>query len=114
MKKAKKKELFNKEDKHQELAHLIVLKLASVWLEEQDWLRTPYGGQNAVEDFLFQVQLTSKCMWDDVFYEKEKNFSYNLKNLKKQISELSSLSPELNIFFNNRLHLITNSKSIAK
>lgn len=97
--------LIDSEEKYQQMARLIILKLAVAWLEKQDWLRTPYGGQNPVQDLVFQTQLTANRVWEEFFSKSEHNFNYDLRLLKKEILEISDLSPELKEFFNKKLSI---------
>lgn len=90
--------------KHQEMARLIILKLAAAWLEKQDWLNSPYGGQNPVQDLLFQTQLTANCIWEDFFSKKENHVDYDRESLKRKILEIGDLTPELREFFKNKLN----------
>ncbi len=94
--------LLDTEEKHQQMARLIILKLAAAWLEKQDWLNSPYGGQNPVQDLLFQTQLTANCIWEDFFSKKENHVNYDMKYLRRQILEMSDLTPELREFFKNQ------------
>ena len=72
--------------------------------EKQDWLNSPYGGQNPVQDLLFQTQLTANCIWEDFFSKKENHVDYDRESLKRKILEMSDLTPELREFFKNKLN----------
>ena len=93
--------LLNNEEKHQQIERLIILKLAASWLEKQEWVNTPYGGQNPVQDLLFQTQLTANRIWEDFFSKRENGLSTD--DLKHQILEISNLTPELKNFFSSQL-----------
>lgn len=93
--------LLNSDEKHQQMVSLIVLKLAASWLEKQEWVSTPYGGQNPLQDLIFHTQLTANRIWEDFFSKKMDQFT--LEEVKRQISDLGDLTPELQIFIENRL-----------
>lgn len=93
--------LLDSSEKHQQMVRLIILKLAASWLEKQDWVSNPYGGQNPLQDLIFQTQLTANRIWEDFFSKKMDQFKAD--ELKRQISELGDLTPELQLFFENKL-----------
>lgn len=95
--------LIDTEEKHQQMARLIILKLAAGWLEKQDWVSSPYGGQNPVQDLLFQIQLTANRTWEDFFTNKEGTFNFDVEQLKEKIVEMGDLDSELKAFFNKTL-----------
>lgn len=95
--------LLDTEEKHQQMARLIILKLAAGWLEKQDWVSSPYGGQNPVQDLLFQIQLTANRTWEDFFTNKEESFNFDVEQLKEKIVEMGDLDSELKAFFNKTL-----------
>jgi hypothetical protein len=96
--------LLNTEEKHEEMARLIILKLAATWLEKQDWVSSPYGGQNPVQDLLFHAQLAANRVWEDFFSKKENNVDFDAQSLQKKILEIADLTPELKDFFHKRLN----------
>lgn len=93
--------LLDTDEKHQQMIRLIILKLAASWLEKQDWVSNPYGGQNPLHDLIFQTQLTANRVWEDFFSKKMD--PDKAEQLKRQISELGDLTPELQLFFENKL-----------
>ncbi|MBC7458690.1 MAG: hypothetical protein H7235_10450 [Bdellovibrionaceae bacterium] len=95
--------LLDSNEKHQQMARLIILRLAASWLEKQNWVSTPYGGQNPVQDLLFQAQLAANRVWQDFFSKNSNNFNYDVSRIKEQILQMSELSPELKEFFQKRL-----------
>lgn len=95
--------LLESEEKHQQMARLVVLKLAASWLEKQYWVSPPYGGQNPIQDLLFQIQLTTNRTWHDLFSNDEKNFNFDVRQLKDKIFEMGNLDSELKDFFNKTL-----------
>lgn len=94
--------LLDTEEKHQQMAQLIILKLAAKWLEKQDWVSSPYGGQNPIQDFIFQTELAANNIWNDFFSDNQNKFKFDIKNLEGQILEMSKMDPQLNEFLNNR------------
>lgn len=91
--------LLDTEEKYQQMAQLFVLKLAVSWLEKQEWMSSPYGGQNPAQDLLFQTQLTANRMWED-FFSKRNNYDQN--NLKKQFGDMGDVASELSDFFDRK------------
>ncbi len=95
--------LLDSDEKHQQMARLIILRLAASWLEKQNWVQAPYGGQNPVQDLLFQAQLAANRVWEDFFSKNKNSFNYDVSKIKEQILQMSELSPELKDFFQRRL-----------
>lgn len=93
--------LLDTTEKHQQMANLVFLKLAASWLEKQNWVSNPYGGQNPLQDLIFQTQLTANRIWEDFFSKKMDSFK--AEELKRQISELEDLTPELQTFFEQKI-----------
>lgn len=97
----KERTLINCEEKQQQIMRLIILKMAASWLEKQDWVTTPYGGQNPVQDLLFQTQLTANRIWEEFFKGKEN--TQGADELKRQILEIGDLTPEIRHLFDAHL-----------
>ncbi|MBC7419685.1 MAG: hypothetical protein H7328_03060 [Bdellovibrio sp.] len=95
--------LLNSEEKHRQMARLIILRLAAAWLEKQNWVSSPYGGQNPVQDLLFQAQLAANRVWEDFFARDQDSFNCDVSGIKHQILQMSELSPELKEFFEQKL-----------
>ncbi len=95
--------LLDSDEKHKQMARLLILKLAASWLEKQNWVDSPYGGQNPVQDLLFQAQLASNRCWADFFAKNQNNFNLDISRIKEQINQMSELAPELKEFFEKRL-----------
>ena len=95
--------LLDTEEKYQQMAQLFVLKLAVSWLEKQDWMSSPYGGQNPAQDLLFQTQLTANRMWEDFFSKRNNSLSYDENQFKEQFGDIGDFASELNEFFNNKV-----------
>lgn len=93
--------LLNSSEKHQQMLNLMILKLATCWLEKQDWVSTPYDGQNPLQDLIFHAQLTANRIWENFFSRKMDQCS--LEELKRQISEIGDLTPELQLFIESKL-----------
>lgn len=90
--------LLNYADKHQQMANLIILRLSTNWLERQQWLNEPYGGQNPVQDFLFQVKHVANRLWDLCFSKKKNKPTVSQDNIKEFVLKISELTPELKAF----------------
>ncbi len=91
--------LLDTDEKHQQMARLIILKLAAEWLEKQDWVSSPYGGQNPVQDLIFQIRLTTNRTWEDFFKNKDNGAQYDAIQLKEKILQMSDLDDGLRDFF---------------
>ena len=96
--------LLNSDEKSRQMARLIILRLAASWLEKQNWVSSPYGGQNPVQDLLFQAQLAANRVWEDFFAKDQDSFSCDITGIKQQILQMSELTPELKEFFQQRLN----------
>ncbi len=104
-----KNTLLNCDEKQRQMARLIILRLAAAWLEKQNWVSSPYGGQNPVQDLLFQAQLAANRVWEDFFAKDQESFNYDVSGIKSQILQMSELTPELKEFFEKRLAAEDNS-----
>lgn len=104
--------LLDSDEKHQQMVRLMILKLATSWLEKQDWFSNPYGGQNPMQDLIFQSQLTANRIWEDFFSKRMDGV--NAEELKRQISEIGDLTPELQMFFENKLKVTLGSIPLSK
>jgi hypothetical protein len=93
--------LLDSNEKYDNMVRLIILKQAAAWLEKQDWFSNPYGGQNPMQDLIFQTQLTANRIWEDFFSKKMD--PYSAEELKRQILELGDLTPELQSYFEHKL-----------
>ncbi len=89
--------LLDTDEKQKQMANLIILKLAVLELEKQNWYSAPYGGTNFVEDILFQTKLATHCVWEDFFLKRGINFNDNVKNIQKLILEINELNPEFKL-----------------
>lgn len=90
--------LLNYADKHQQMANLIILRLSTDWLEGQQWLDEPYGGQNPVQDLLFQAKQMANRLWDLCFSKKKNKSNVGHENIKEFVLKIGELTPELNAF----------------
>ena len=103
--------LIDCEEKHQQMEKLILLKLAASWLEKQEWVNSPYGGQNPVQDLLFQTQLTANRIWENFFSKKESR--NGTEDLKRHLSDMRDLTPEIRRFFDGQFRVkLENSFSV--
>lgn len=104
--------LLDSDEKHQQMVRLLILKLATSWLEKQDWFANPYGGQNPMQDLIFQSQLTANRIWEDFFSKRMDQVKAD--ELKRQISEIGDLTPELQLFFEKKLKATLESTPLSK
>lgn len=96
-------ELVSSDDQLEHLAHLVMLKLSLDWLIKQDWVDAPYGGQNPVQDMLYQTRFLTERFWEDFFYRDREDLAVKEQKIKEQIMQISELTPELKEFFQERL-----------
>lgn len=100
--------LLSSEDKHKHMANLIILKLSTDWLERQEWMDSPYGGQNPVQDILFQTRLSTDRLWEDFFFKNKDAMNLDKDKIREHIMQISELTPELRVFFEERLAAMEN------
>ena len=90
--------LLNYADKHQQMANLIILRLSTDWLERQQWLDEPYGGQNPVQELLFQAKHIANRLWDLCFSKKKNKSNISQDNIKEFVQKIGELTPELKAY----------------
>lgn len=95
--------LLSSDEKHKHMANLIILKLSTDWLERQEWMDSPYGGQNPVQDILFQTRLSTDRLWEDFFFKNKDAMNLDKDKIREHIMQISELTPELREFFEERL-----------
>lgn len=95
--------LVSSSDQLEHLAHLVMLKLSLDWLIKQDWVDSPYGGQNPVQDIMYQTRFLTEKFWDEFFFRGDKDLSAKEQKIKEHIMQISELTPELKEFFQERL-----------
>ena len=100
--------LLSSDEKHKHMANLIILKLSTDWLERQEWVNSPYGGQNPVQDILFQTRLSTDRLWEDFFFKNKDAMNLDKHKIREQILQISELTPELREFFEERLGAMEN------
>lgn len=96
-------DLVGNDEQIQHLAHLVILRLSIDWLIKQDWVDTYYGGQNQVQDILFQTRFLTDRFWEDFFFRNNRDLTSKEERIKEQISQIKELTPELQMFFQERL-----------
>ncbi len=96
--------LIRTEDEHSKLMDLFLVKAATEWLEKQNWISSPYGGDNYLEDVIFRIKLMSGNEWNRVFsngnipsdpvmreyFEMLKTIDPNIKNFCDGVQKSSS------------------------
>ncbi len=92
------KNLLIKNDPEQnKLMNLFLLKSATEWIEKQNWISSPYGGENYLEDIIFRIKLLSGQEWNSIFQSiitKDAN-----KELMKEYFEmLKTIDPHIRDF----------------
>lgn len=100
--------LLSSDEKHKHMANLIILKLSTDWLERQEWMDSPYGGQNPVQDILFQTRLSTDRLWEDFFFKNKDAMNLDKDKIREHIMQISELTPELREFFEERLGAMEN------
>jgi hypothetical protein len=61
--------LIHNDAENNKLVDLFLLKAATEWLEKQNWISSPYGGENYLEDIIFRIKLLSGQEWQAVFQD---------------------------------------------
>ncbi len=107
------KSLVSPNDQLEHMAHLVMLKLSLDWLIKQDWVDSPYGGQNPVQDMLFQARFLTEKFWEDIFFKNETDVIAKERKIKEHIMQISELTPELKHFFQERLGAMENFSNRA-
>jgi len=91
--------LLSSESVHNDMNNLVVLELILDWLEKQDWLNEPYGGQNPVQELVFQCRLSSKQLSESFFSSSRKSTAISKKAITEKILNLVELAPQLKNFY---------------
>lgn len=103
---APQKNLMGSDERHQQMAHLLMLKLSADWLARQQWLDEPYGGQNPAQELLFHTRISANRLWEDFFVSQKDRLTLDKAGLREHIEQLCELTPELKDFLNERLNQI--------
>jgi len=89
--------LLIKNDKDQSnLLDLFLLKSATEWLEKQNWISSPYGGDNYLEDMIFRIKLLSGQEWQTVFQDGKVPFDMSL--MREYFEMLKTIDPSIRSF----------------
>jgi hypothetical protein len=100
--------LLSSDEKLQQMANLIILKISADWLEKQQWIDEPYGGQNPAQDLLFQARISTNRLWEAYFAQKQNQLDFDRDKIREHILQISELTPELKEFFTDHLNNIEN------
>jgi len=84
--------LIHTEEEKYQMMYLILLGQAIQSLEKQDWYRAPYGGQNCVQETLFQAKVISANVSDNFFRSKGELFKNSIEILELKMNELEKAS----------------------
>lgn len=103
---ANAKALMGSDERQQQMAQLLMLKLSADWLSRQEWLDEPYGGQNPAQELLFHTRISANRLWEDFFVSQKDHLTLDKAGLREHIQQLSELTPELKEFLNERLSQI--------
>ena len=98
--------LLSSNEQLQHMAYLLMLKQSLDWLIKQDWVDSPYGGQNPVQDLLFKTRFLTEKFWEDIFFKNDVDMKDKERKLKEYILQISELTPELKDFFSQRLDAV--------
>lgn len=85
----------NDEDQ-KKLLDLFLLKSATEWLEKQNWISSPYGGENYLEDIIFRIKLLSGQEWRTVFQDGRSPDDMDL--MKEYFEMLKTIDPSIKAF----------------
>ncbi|MGZ3691682.1 MAG: hypothetical protein ACXVAX_09270, partial [Pseudobdellovibrio sp.] len=91
------------DEQTEHLAHMLILKLSLDWLVKQDWVDSPYGGQNQVQDMLYRTRFLTDSFWEDFFFKNNRDLRIKEGQIKEQIAQIMELTPELKEFFEERM-----------
>jgi hypothetical protein len=95
--------LVSTDEQLEHMAHMVMLKLSLDWLIKQNWVDAPYGGQNPVQDILYQARFLTEKFWEEFFFKNDMDLSVKDRKIKEHIMQISELTPELKEFFQDRL-----------
>ncbi len=76
-----------------QLIHLFYLKSAAHWLEKQEWVSSPYGGENYLEDLLSHINIHCQQEWNSLFQGQSQ--PEDLNQLKNYFEILQTLDPRI-------------------
>jgi hypothetical protein len=96
------KKLLNTEEKQNRLLDLFLLKSATEWLEKQNWISSPYGGDNYLEDVIFRIKLLSGQEWQTVFQDELARHDY--ERLNEYFELLKTIDPSIKNFCDSVLN----------
>jgi hypothetical protein len=93
------------------LLDLFLLKSATEWLEKQNWISSPYGGDNYLEDIIFRIKLLSGQEWQSVFQEGK--IPYDLELIKEYFEMIKTIDPSIKKFCDGVLKGSSNRTELA-
>ncbi len=79
-----------------QLLNLVVLKSVTQWLEKQNWISSPYGGENYLEDFRSKLNMLNSKEWKALLAEGTP--PQHLEEYKKYFEFLKTIDPEIKYF----------------
>jgi hypothetical protein len=89
--------LIQNEKDHSRFLDLFLLKSAAEWLEKQNWISSPYGGENYLEDMIFRIKMLSGQEWNAIF--QDGNVPANLQQVREYFEMLKTIDPEIKTFY---------------
>ncbi|AGH95453.1 response regulator [Pseudobdellovibrio exovorus] len=90
-------------DEHEQMAHLLMLKMSSDWLSKQEWVNEPYGGQNPAQELLFHARISAHKLWEDFFISDDKQITLDKQKIREHLLKMGDLNPELKKFLEEKL-----------
>lgn len=90
-------------DEHEQMAHLLMLKMSADWLSKQEWVNEPYGGQNPAQELLFHARISAHKLWEDFFISDETQITLDKQKIKEHLLKMGDLTPELKKFLEEKL-----------
>ncbi len=103
--------LIQSDENQGQLLDLFLLKSATEWLEKQNWISSPYGGDNYLEDMIFRIKVLSGKEWQSVFQEGK--LPYDLAQMKEYFEILKTIDPSIKVFCDGVLTNSSNRKEPA-
>lgn len=103
--------LIQSDENQGQLLDLFLLKSATEWLEKQNWISSPYGGDNYLEDMIFRIKVLSGKEWQSVFHEGK--LPYDLAQMREYFEMLKTIDPSIKVFCDGVLTSSSNRKEPA-
>lgn len=94
--------LIQNDSEQNKLIDLFLLKAITSWLEKQNWISSPYGGDNYLEDIIFRIKLLSGQEWKAVFQDGQ--VPYDSALIKEYFEMLKMIDPSIKHFYDETIN----------